>query len=296
VEPIAAVTAPHAASVQHQRLLHFVANAQWSDAAVLAKVRDLVLPAIEKHGAIEAWIIDDTSFPKYGSHSVGVHHQYCGQLGKQANCQVAVTDSSALAGSGCACEQLACARDVCGSVGAGEQPIVSDAMEALWQDVDEEPPDELIGRQRHRLVTGWAVDPIVLVPEGDAVLVGSQEPAIGDGHAGGVAREITQDLPGSGERLSCVDHPIDLAQWGEIGTESSLLGEWHKIAEELQASGLVRREQHLQEPPLEQCGENLDRQEIAGSARDPLQCIQRKATTWHDHVHMRVMAPTPKIP
>ena len=92
---MAAVTAPAHVSAQHQRLLHFVANATWSDEQMLAKVRELVVPSIVRHGPIEAWIIDDTSFPKQGSHSVGVHHQYCGQLGKQANCQVAVTLSIA---------------------------------------------------------------------------------------------------------------------------------------------------------------------------------------------------------
>ena len=69
MEPIAAVTAPNEAPVQHQRLLHFVAEAPWSDEPVLAKVRELVVPAIERHGPIEAWIIDDTSFPKCGSNS-----------------------------------------------------------------------------------------------------------------------------------------------------------------------------------------------------------------------------------
>ena len=95
VEPMAARTAPARTAAQHQSLLHFVANATWSDEAVLAGVREMVLPAIEKSGPIEAWIIDDTSFPKQGKHSVGVHHQYCGQLGKQANCQVTVSLSIA---------------------------------------------------------------------------------------------------------------------------------------------------------------------------------------------------------
>jgi SRSO17 transposase len=86
VEPMAAVTAPGRTAAQHQSLLHFVGEGGWSDQAVLAKVQEMVLPKIEDHGPIEAWIIDDTGFPKKGRHSVGVARQYCGQLGKQDNC------------------------------------------------------------------------------------------------------------------------------------------------------------------------------------------------------------------
>ena len=92
---MAAVTAPERTAAQHQSLLHFVGEGGWSDERVLAKVRQMVLPAIERHGPIEAWIIDDTGFPKKGRHSVGVARQYCGQLGKQDNCQVAVSLSLA---------------------------------------------------------------------------------------------------------------------------------------------------------------------------------------------------------
>jgi len=95
VEPLAAVTAPARVAAQHQSLLHFIGSGGWSDERVLAKVREIVLPEIERHGAISAWIIDDTSFPKQGRHSVGVARQYCGQLGKQDNCQVAVSLSLA---------------------------------------------------------------------------------------------------------------------------------------------------------------------------------------------------------
>jgi SRSO17 transposase len=95
VEPLAVVTAPSRVSAQHQSLLHFVSQSPWSDAKMLAKVLELTLPAITASEPIEAWIIDDTSFPKKGKHSVGVTRQYCGQLGKQDNCQVAVSLSIA---------------------------------------------------------------------------------------------------------------------------------------------------------------------------------------------------------
>jgi len=95
VEPMAAVTAPGRVAAQHQSLLHFVGQSEWSDEKVLSKVRELVLPAMERDGPIEVWIIDDTGFPKQGKQSVGVASQYCGQLGKKGNCQVAVSLSIA---------------------------------------------------------------------------------------------------------------------------------------------------------------------------------------------------------
>ena len=95
VEPMAARLEPERVQATHQSLHHLVAKADWSDEAMLTVVRSQVLPAIEQHGAINAWIVDDSGFPKKGIHSVGVARQYCGQLGKQDNCQVAVSLSVA---------------------------------------------------------------------------------------------------------------------------------------------------------------------------------------------------------
>lgn len=93
VEPMAAKLDPLRVRARHQSLHHFVATAPWSESELLRVARDYALSAFERHAPIGAWVIDDTGIPKKGSHSVGVSHQYCGVLGKSANCQVAVTVS-----------------------------------------------------------------------------------------------------------------------------------------------------------------------------------------------------------
>ena len=95
IEPMAARLDPGNVQAARQSLHHLVAKAPWSDEVLLERVREQVLPAMEKNGPVAAWIVDDTGFPKKGKHSVGVARQYCGQLGKQENCRVAVSLSVA---------------------------------------------------------------------------------------------------------------------------------------------------------------------------------------------------------
>jgi SRSO17 transposase len=95
VEPMAARVQPARVPAAHQSMHHLVAKSDWSDDAVLGAVRARVLPVIAQRGPIRALIVDDTGIPKKGKHSVGVARQYCGQLGKQDNCQVPVSLSAA---------------------------------------------------------------------------------------------------------------------------------------------------------------------------------------------------------
>src|ERR1700748_3535491 len=104
VEPMAARLAPDNVRRMHQSLHHVVADAPWSDEAVLDSSLDFVLPAMLRQGPVVAWVVDDTGFPKKGKESVGVARQYCGQVGKQDNCRVAVslsvtTDSASMPGA-----------------------------------------------------------------------------------------------------------------------------------------------------------------------------------------------------
>ena len=95
VEPMAARVQPERVRSAHQSMHHLVAEADWSDEAMLAAVAKEVVPQLVRDDEAVSWIVDDTGLPKSGRHSVGVAHQYCGQTGKQDNCRVAVTLSLA---------------------------------------------------------------------------------------------------------------------------------------------------------------------------------------------------------
>src|SRR5262245_1891955 len=71
-----------------QALRQFVGQSPWAVEAVQQRLAEKVVDLL---GEPEVWILDETSFPKAGGHSVGVARQYCGALGKIANCQVAVS-------------------------------------------------------------------------------------------------------------------------------------------------------------------------------------------------------------
>ena len=96
VEPMAAHVDPQHVRARHQALHHFVAKSEWSDTVVLERVRSHVAAHLDAREETY-WIIDDTGFRKKGRHSVGVARQYCGEVGKQDNCQVAVSLSLATA-------------------------------------------------------------------------------------------------------------------------------------------------------------------------------------------------------
>ena len=116
---------------------------------------------------------------------------------------------------------------------AGEQAVVSDAVEAFGQDVDEEAADELIGLEGHGLVV-YGVAAIVLMPEGDAMAVIGDETGVGEGDAVGVTAEVLEHGFGSGEGGVDMDVPVEVAQGCQVGGEGLVVGEFLMLAEEVE--------------------------------------------------------------
>ena len=116
-------------------------------------------------------------------------------------------------------QQFAQPRDILGAARIGEQPVMTDAVKALRQDMEQETADELLRRQRHHLVPSEAIRAIVLVAEGDAAAVMCDKPRIRDRHPVSVAREIGEHGLRPRERLLDIDEPLLPAQRFERGRE-----------------------------------------------------------------------------
>jgi SRSO17 transposase len=105
MEPIAERLESGNVSRRHQSIQHFVSEASWKDGPVRERVLGRVVPAMQQRGAIEHWIVDDTTLLKSGRHSVGVAIQYSGLVGTTVNCQSLVSLSLA---TGAASMPVAC--------------------------------------------------------------------------------------------------------------------------------------------------------------------------------------------
>jgi hypothetical protein len=92
----------------------------------------------------------------------------------------------------------------------GHPTVVANTHQAFRQHMQQEAPNELLGRQRH--FTFLTVVSVIFPAEGDLTILQGDEPVIGDGHAMGVTRQIMQHMLGAAKRLSHIDHPFVLVE------------------------------------------------------------------------------------
>ena len=132
------------------------------------------------------------------------------------------------------CEQVSRTGNIGGAVAVGEEAVMANAVKAFRQDVREEPANELMRGERHGLVLVRPLNPVILEFEGDAIGIGRDQPAVGDGDAVSISQQISKHRFGPGERLFCICYPFGLAQRFEESGEGSAVGKVGAIAEELQ--------------------------------------------------------------
>jgi len=165
--------------------------------------------------------------------------------------------------------------ELVGAMAVGEYAVVTDAMEAGWEDVEQEAAHELANVETHDLAAMTAVLAIVLPAETDMGRVEIEQTAVGDRDAMRIAREIGQDLLRTGEGLFGIDDPFALAQRREVSSPRVGVFELAEIGEELQFIGGVHGFESLQEQAAKQAREHADRQKEAVATGDPALAVRR---------------------
>src|SRR6202521_6173992 len=192
-------------------------------------------------------------------------------------------------------EQASAKCKLVGAMSVGKEAVVANAMEAIRQHMEEKAANELGDRDSDDFALVIAAFPIVLPAEGDVGLVEIEPSTVGDRDAMSVAREIGQDLLGTGEELFGIDDPFGCAQGRESGGKCLRLVETDEISKELQFTGIECCRQTFEEQAPEQGREHV-RKKGPRLARNPTLAIRRDTATRHDHVDVRMVAPTPTIP
>src|ERR1700733_14396301 len=167
-----------------------------------------------------------------------------------------------------------------------------DAVKATWQDMEQEASDELVRRERHDALPLGTIAAVVLVAEGDAVLVERNQTPVRDGDPVGIAGEIGEHGLGAGERRFGIDHEPLLPDGSEVTQEQAAVGETRLGAEEGKSPGRVELDQPGEEQAPEERAQHPHRQQEGRTRRYPALPIERDAAAWHDHVDVRMMTPT----
>ena len=185
-------------------------------------------------------------------------------------------------------EQASAKRELFGAMAVGKEAVVANAMETIRQDMEEKAANELGDRDSHHLSLVTTTFPVVLPAEADVGLIEIEQATVGDRDAMGVAREIGQDLLGTGEWLLGIDEPFGCAQRRESGGKRPCLVETDEIVKELQFAGIECCRQTFEEQPPEQRREHVRKKE-PGLAGNPTLAIARDAAPRNEAVDVRMV-------
>ena len=184
-------------------------------------------------------------------------------------------------------EQIPDAREIEVAVALGEESVVTNAMEAVGQDVQRKASHELMRGEAHD--AGAPAAAVVPVGEADFLVVDGKEPGIGDCRAMRVAGEIGEHALGSAERRLGVDDEGALAQRAHPLGEDGRIGKPGQIAEEAEFTAPEGCVQAFEEDAAERLRQRLYGQEEVRLAGDPALAVEGDAPAGGKTVDMRVM-------